>query len=389
MRPISQPVIPAKAGIQSVKPFLRIRLESWAPAFAGATGFFRAVVIFIAMASSVSASDGFEFLEMKSDPRRAALAGAGVALTGDAVFSANPAGLAETARDEISLSYASGVVGTSFGGASYVHPLSAGGAGLRVLSLDYGTFDGYDASGGRAAGYAAKDLSLSAGYGRAWGNAWRWGGAVGQVRSTLGDASAETLEGNAGVLWAPSDVGPFSGLKLGAAVRHLGAGGSFEKERAPLPRTAAVGLSWKAFAESWLLAADVEKPRTGKTAFAAGQELWVSPGLALRAGWRSDQDLTGAFTLGLGMRFKDLRVDYAFAPGQGRFGDTHRAGLSWRFGGQVEALYEDAVRLLQKGDTAEAVLKLKKVLDLSPRHRRALSLMREAAERMRNEGLGR
>jgi hypothetical protein len=339
-------------------------------------------------AGALSASEGFRFLELQADARRAALGGAGAALTDDAsAFSVNPAALAEAGRDEISFSYMSYVLDSSLGAASYVHPLSTGGLGLRAVALDYGALDGYDASGAKTSAYAAKDLSLSAGYGRAWGSSWRWGASVGEVRSSLGDVSAETVEAGAGVLWAPPGLGPLSRLRLGAAVRHLGAGGSFETEPAALPRTVAAGAAWSGFSESWLLAADVEKPRSGSARFVVGQELWISRALAFRAGWRSDQDLAGAFTMGLGARFRDLRVDYAFASGEGRFGNTHRLGFSWRFGGQAEALYDQAVELLRKGDAAEAVLKLKKVLDLAPRHRRALSLMREAAERMKDEGL--
>ena len=44
---------------------------------------------------------------------------------------------------------------------------------------------------------------------------------------------------------------------------------------------------------------------------------------------------------------------------------------------------------MQKGDTAEAVLLLKKVLDLNPGNRRAMLLLREAAESMKREGLDR
>lgn len=336
------------------------------------------------------ASDGFQFLELPADARRAAMGAAGAALADDAAgAAANPAAYAEAGRDELSFSYTSTVEDGALGTASYMHALaSGGGLGVRVLSMDYGTFAGYDASDGKAADYGARDLSLSAGYGHPWGSSWRWGASLGHVSSTLADASADTMEGNLGVLWSPAGAGAWSRLKLGAALRHLGSGGSFEKETAALPRTLALGASWKGFSEAWVISADMERPRAGGGVFAVGQELWFSRVLALRAGWRSDRDMAGAFSLGLGARFRDVRVDYAFAVGAGAFADTHRMGVSWRFGGSVESLYEEAARLMQKGDAAEAALKLKKVLDLNPRHRRALFLLREAAERMKEEGLG-
>lgn len=337
---------------------------------------------------SASASDGFRFLELQSDARRAALGGAGTALADDAAgIASNPAGLGEAGRDELSLSYMTYAVDTSLGSAAYVHPLATGGVGLRVLTLDYGTLDGFDATGGRASPYSATDLSLSAAYGRPWGSSWRWGASLGQVQSSVGDLSAETVEAGAGVLWAPPGTGALSRLRLGAALRHAGSGAAFEKESAALPRVLAAGMSWRGFSEAWVLAVDAEKPRTGGTRLRAGQELWLSQVLVLRAGWQSDQDLAGSLSLGLGVRFRDLRVDYAFAGGDGSFDNVHRMGISWKFGGKVEALYEEAARALQKGDSAEAVLKLKKVLDLDPRHRRALALIREAALQMQREGL--
>jgi hypothetical protein len=350
-------------------------------------GFCLAVSLLTSHLSRPYAADGFQFLELQAEARRAAMGGAGAALSDDAgAFAANPAALGETGRDELSLSYMSYVEGGALGAAAYAHPLASGaGWGLRALSLDHGTFDGFDAMGDKSASYGAKDLSLALGYGRPLGASWRWGASAGHVRSTLADASADTVEAGFGLLWAPAGVGPFSRLRLGAAVRHLGSGGSFEKEQTALPRVLAAGASWRGFSDAWILAVDAEKPRTGSAGFKVGQEIWFSRVLALRAGYRSDRDLAESFSLGLGVRFRDLRVDYAFAASQGSFAEAHRLGFSWRFGGKAEALYEEAARLMQRGDPADAALKLKKVLDLEPRHRGALLLLREAAERMKDE----
>jgi hypothetical protein len=116
-----------------------------------------------------------------------------------------------------------------------------------------------------------------------------------------------------------------------------------------------------------------------------GQELWMYNLMAFRAGYQSGRDSGSGFSLGMGFRFHTVRVDYSFVGNTASMEDTHRIGLVFRFGGAKDRLYQEALSLQRKGLNAEAILKLKEVLDVDPSHKGAIRALKDAVRALTEE----
>lgn len=334
-------------------------------------------------ASAASGEDGFQFLDLAAGTRQAALGRAATAVADDVnAVLANPAALAELRRGEASFQYLRHLEESSHHVMNLSHPTASGSLGFQLQTFDHGTFPAYDRTGAPAGETKAGDLLVGVGYGRALGASWSAGAVVKQVQETIGDDQAKAIALDAGVLYRPAAL---PRLRFGAAARNQGSGASFAREETPLPAAWSVGASWRGFSEAWTTAVDVDQPRDGASVLRVGQEVWVNPSLALRGGLHGRDAVSAGWSAGLGFRFRDIEMDYAFASGKKGFESVHRAGILFRFGGKAEALYQEGVRLLQAGSYAEALLKFKKALDVDPRHRRAVARMREAARALRRD----
>lgn len=324
---------------------------------------------------------GFDFLNDPPGARSAAMGGAVSAAGDDAEASLwNPSILAGLRQRQASVGYASRLDGMAQASLAYGHPVASGALGLGVRTLDSGDIPSYDDQDGAKAAYDAKDLCLSAGYARASG-AFRWGVNVKQVRETLAGRSADAVAADVGVGFQKKSWP----VALGAALRNAGGKASFLREKVALPRSLDLGAAARFLGEAVVVTAESRRGADGDSSFAAGAEAWLYNVLALRAGWEGGERAGDGATLGLGIRLRDLRVDFAFA-GHGRgFSPTHRMGISWRFGGAGERAYQEGLGLLQRGQAAEAVLKFQQALDADPGHAPAIRAMREAVRRVREE----
>ena len=330
---------------------------------------------------------GFDFLQLTDGPRQAAMAGTGIAVADDVGnASANPAALGRIRRSEVSFTGMRYVESGSYGGLRIAESLKSGGAlGLEVHSFDFGGFDTFDGSGSRTGSAKAGDLLYSLGYGRSFGPSFFAGGRVGRITEKIADRSGSTWTADAGALYVPYVDGWLSHTRFGVAAKNIGPGAAFQSEKTSLPRTLGAGAACQLFSEALTAAADLEKPSVGSAVLSLGGELWVNRGLALRAGWLQSKDFSNGFRVGFGMRFGDFGLDYSLQTDNGGFGDVHRIGVSFRFGGREEALYQEGVRLLQEGRVGEAILKFNEVLEINPTHRRAVERLREAALKLKEE----
>lgn len=331
--------------------------------------------------------DGFRFLNVPASPRTASMAGAVTAAADDAASSAwNPAALADLRRSEAGLFHTALSEGMTSSALVYGRPLRTGGAALHLQTFDYGGLDAYDRFGASAGTVKASDLAAGAAYGRPIGPAWRAGVGLKSVQQTIAEASLRTWAADAGVLFSPSGGSWPSRLRWGAALRNMGGGASSGGAKTNLPQAMDLGVAYQNFSEALLVAADYSRPRDGKSRLRLGQEFWIHPSFALRAGYAgSGNAVASGWSAGFGARFRDVRLDYSFSAAKEGFDAQHRMGLVFRFGGPQEALYQEAVALIQGGAYAEAILKLKKILDIDPKHRRAISRMKEAVSLLRKE----
>lgn len=120
-------------------------------------------------------------------------------------------------------------------------------------------------------------------------------------------------------------------LKLGIAVQNLGTKIKLYEESFSLPLNFKFGLGYKLI-ENMELGLDVNKPIDNEIDIRIGGEYWVADIIALRVGYKIDQEEnTGiGIAAGLGFRYGNYQIDYSFLP-FGDLGNTHRISLNVRF----------------------------------------------------------
>ncbi len=96
----------------------------------------------------------------------------------------------------------------------------------------------------------------------------------------------------------------------------------------PLPFEARVGLALTR--GPLVLALDIASPLDNDTYYCAGVEWWMWDGIALRAGYKTNQDIGQGLTAGLGFKKGKIQFDYAYVP-YGDLGDTHKVSLGMSF----------------------------------------------------------
>lgn len=244
----------------------------------------------------------------------------------------NPAGLARVDAPAVTTSYSSLFEDQRQGYVGYAGPL-AGAGGTWGAGVNYLTVSNIEKRAGDTEApdstFSNQNYAAALSYARALGGGVALGGNLKYVRTALDSAKHSAMAFDLGALAGT----PVEGLTVGGFVRHLGSNIGPD----PLPLTFQGGAAYRALASRLLLAADLQMLATERRGAAGlGAELWISPNLAARAGWRqqsaSDRLNSGlvGFSTGLGFKFSRFAADYAFLP-YGDLGNTHRVTLGLRF----------------------------------------------------------
>jgi hypothetical protein len=242
----------------------------------------------------------------------------------------NPAGLGTLTQSEVGLHHDSWLVGTFQENLIAGIPLgSVGTLGLRAAFLDYGTFQGRDPAGNPTAPYSADELGFSFGWGKAVLPGFSLGAAVnGSVQEALG-SYYNVVSGSLGLLYSPDPH-----WRFGASFVNFGA----SQAQALVASALEAGLSYRTDLgkDHRLLVslAGVVEPG-GVDRAQVGAEYGFESHYFLRAGYQyyaQDDGIMGlqGFTAGLGLRWRDLELDYAYVP-YGDLGTSQRISLSYLF----------------------------------------------------------
>lgn len=326
--------------------------------------------------------DGFQFLNALGGARQISMGETGVSVADDvnAVYW-NPAALGEVRGRQMSFSYAAHMASMNSGSLSYAHPLKKGTLSGSLNVFNYGDIQGYDISGTKTKNIKAQDFLYSISYGqRALKNS-AWGLTVKQISESIDNNTGSALALDIGVVQKIMS----SPLQLGASMRNIGGKAKFIKEKTSLPQELDFGVSYKTLADALTLSLEIHKPGDNKTTLCLGQEMWFNNIIAFRAGYQTNKDLGNGLNLGLGLKFKNVHLDYAFLGNGKTYDETHRIGITYRFGGAGDKSYQEGLTLSQKGYYAEAILKFKEALDAEPGHRKAMRGMKEAVRLLKQE----
>jgi hypothetical protein len=279
------------------------------------------LILNIASSAGGPGTTAAAFLKIGVGARAAAMGDAFTVIVDDGTsLYWNPAGLARIGKRQLSATYNMWFAGINQGYLGISFPLSGRGvAAGGVNYIDMGDFDGRDEAGNPTGTFTASALNYHLGYANGVGKKFVWGISAGVVQDTIDDDRKSTYAANLGLIFKSSEL-----LSLGLVVQNIGG----ELGGDPLPFLAKIGmaLTW----EPLVLVLDIAKPTDNDIYFCAGIEWWAWDGIALRAGYKTNQDIGQGLTAGLGFRKGKIQFDYAYVP-YGELGDTHKVSLGMSF----------------------------------------------------------
>ena len=284
--------------------------------------------------SSARGTTTAEFLELGVGARAVAMGEAYSAVVDDAgAMYWNPAGLTNIQHRSVTLMHASYIGSSYFDYSAYGQNLGskgAFGAGLQYFSA--GGITQTDVAGTDVGNINPYDLSFSLGY------AYRLegfsAGLAGKFIQSKILTTAQTAALDFGVL-SPAYFN--DRLKLAFTMTNLGGTMKFDADKENLPLNLKLGSSYKII-DRWLAAVDINFPRGDNPYAALGTEYQLATSgpwkMAGRAGFNSQtvgsiDGFTGV-SVGVGLGYSRLAVDYAFVP-MGGVGQAHRLSLTCNF----------------------------------------------------------
>ncbi len=284
---------------------------------------------------------GAPILQLTTAPRAAALGGALTAAGGVTSIFANPAGAITVRHLEVQLGGQTLFEGSKAGSMALGIRARSVALALGIRYLDLGSVDEVVCNGCGGSGtptgqqLSANEQAFALAAAVELGHA-SVGAAVNYYSTTLAEASGGAASFSAGVRGRLSER-----LAVGASLQYVGGDVDVGGFGAPLPRTVRAGAELQPLGLSHerlhlLLAADYAAVRGAPGRVGGGIEVGLADpatqllvvarlGVASRAG---GDFATRPVTLGVGLRFRQVALDYAYA-GSELLGSQHRLGLTF------------------------------------------------------------
>ena len=292
--------------------------------------------------TSALAQNTYDFLQLDTSPRAAALAGSFVANSDDPnVMFYNPAGINLLSGTPVSFSYlkhlmdinsASVAISKDYEG---IGRFSAG-----VLYINYGTFIRATADGSNIGSFSAGETAFVVGYGNQLDQNFYYGANVKIIYSSIAGISSTAAALDLGLHYAIPDQKwnfGFSVLNLGTQLS------SYFGTKESLPLDLRLGFSKELEKLPFKFFWSFNRLNENKNNFfshfgqiTAGGEFRLGKSLRLRFGYDNEKrkDLKigttaglAGFSLGFGFIVKNYNVDYSFSS-LGSIGSLHRFGIS-------------------------------------------------------------
>jgi hypothetical protein len=176
----------------------------------------------LAAAQVTGGQHAFEFLRIAQSPHISALGGINVSNPSQDISLAiqNPALMRPALHNDLSLAYNSYYAGISIANLAYGYYVPKLGTSfiLGIQYLNYGSFDVTNTIGGVEGSVKASDFALSIGASHAYGERWRYGGALKLVSSNMGGDAATGLMADVGITY--TDTANL--ISFGAAAKNIG-----------------------------------------------------------------------------------------------------------------------------------------------------------------------
>ncbi len=346
---------------------------------------------------SVASTTGLDFLKIGVGARPLAMGEAYVALADDiSAIYWNPAGLVQIERPELGFTYNRWFEDIGYHFFGYSHPINDSVLALSIYYLGGGDIEGSDDGGILTGDVSAYDLALAFSYSRKLIKGLSGGLSFKFINEKLDDEVANALALDLGALYKTG----VDNLDVGFNIQNIGTRIKFIRESASLPLNFRFGLAYKLFPTNPLtLTLDFNKLNNESIYLGLGAESWITDYLAVRIGGKFDPDIKDRVRFGLGLKRKNLRLDYAYTPHK-ILGDTHQFSIGLYFGipeeerekekvmiekeeeariaSLIATLHEEGMGYLEQKQYIQAIGKFSEILLLDPEDKKAISMMKEA-----------
>jgi len=252
----------------------------------------------------------------------------------DDVYAAywNPAGLIHVRTSQIGLMHNEWFEGIRYEFLGYVQPV--GDFGTLAGSVSYvsmGELDKTDETGKDLGTFRPYDILLGLSFGKRLNNSISLGINAKFLQEKIDTEKAQAFAVDLGGLYSI----PNSGLVLGINVQHIGTKMKFIEESFSLPLNLKVGAAYRMIDDALTLALDFNRPVDNDSDIGLGTEYRIMGIINLRAGYRytfggNDLGTASGLRAGLGVEFRDYKLDYAFVP-YGELGQAHRISFMASF----------------------------------------------------------
>ncbi len=317
----------------------------------------RTIIALIIGCSLYAQSPGegaFPLLRVQFYPRAVGLGETYVAMTGDAgSLWWNPGSAGWLEHSEAFISYHEWFMDIRdvYGGLAYATRMGVFGLGL-VYSGTSG-IEGWDANNEETTLFGQTSGIVNFTYSRKAGRT----ATVGLNFKGLYDRIADETGFGFGI-----DLGAnilvASKIRIAGVVKDIGTSMKYGSTSASLPMSLRAGIAYSPLKDINVLL-DGEYLRFAKPNVHFGIEYWVKEIVALRAGLKTkpNEGLQSYYTAGLGIKYQQFFLDYAFVPYSSELGMTHRVLVGTRFG-QLEPRGSAVIRVVDSRDGRPIVAEL-------------------------------
>ncbi len=280
-------------------------------------------------------TSGAPFLKMGAGARPTSMGSAFVGIADDvnAVYF-NPAGLASLSRPELTAMHTQWVQGVNYDFGAFAYPTDSGAFALSAATLQTDDLEKRDVDESLQGTFESLDSAYALSYGRNLGATFSVGVTGRYIKQKIDTVSATAWSGDIGLLKRFASRPMTAGL----AIRNVGQEIKFQDEGDPQPLTIDGGIGTSLFRQRMLVGLNALKARDNGIKFGIGSE-WKGElskdfaRYALRAGYNSagtDADSASGLTVGAGLGFGRLNLDFAWVP-MGDLGNTFRYAAHMRF----------------------------------------------------------
>jgi hypothetical protein len=323
-----------------------------------------AALMFAALPAPAVAQDATggapgEWLSRYASARTLGLGGSFVAIADDPLGVLwNPAGLATMDQNRLSFETARLFEQSSINAVSIAVPGSwLPSMGLSMVSLGSGEFERTNELNDPLGTFRETETAYVVTMSKGFSPKLAIGANVKIVTQSIEQFSAGGVGFDLGALYEP-----LPGLRLGGSLFNIG-GPTMNLRAADetYPSEWRGGFAYQVFGGRGLITAQLGHADGPGMRFSGGSEYWIQPGLAFRLGFDDDRG-TGGFTYRMTPQYQ---FDYAVADHV--LGMTHRAGISYRFGGFFASSVAEPAMFSPTGERAVTKIALQARTKADPR----------------------